>query len=98
MEIKGFDWDVGNSKKCRGHGLTIEEIESIFINEPMVSSNIQHQSNEERYHAIGRTSGGRYAYVVFTFRTSVDGKLIRLISARFMHQKEIDHYEKQTKT
>ena len=97
MEINGFDWDDGNGEKCKKHGITIEEVESIFHDQPYVSSNMNHESEEIRYHAVGKTFTGRYAFVVFTFRNRPEGILIRPISARFMHQKEINHYEKQIK-
>jgi uncharacterized DUF497 family protein len=50
---------------------------------------------EPRQRAIGQTQAGRYVFVVFMFRESDQKTLLRPISARFMHQKEIDHYEKQ---
>jgi uncharacterized DUF497 family protein len=97
MDIQGFDWDDGNREKCKSHGVSLEEVESVFINQPRIFPNIKHNADEERYHAVGRTHDRRYTYVVFTFRESLEGKVIRPISARFMHKKEIDHYEKQTK-
>jgi uncharacterized DUF497 family protein len=97
MEILGFDWDDGNRQKCKSHDMSLDEVESVFINQPMVSPNMKHDADEERYHAIGMTTAGRYAYVVFTIRQNPEGKLIRPISARFMHKKEIAHYEKQIK-
>ena len=30
MRIDGFDWDDGNWPKCAKHGLTKEDIESVF--------------------------------------------------------------------
>lgn len=97
MEIHGFDWDEGNRKKCQNHGLTLEEIESAFRLEPHIMINTRHLSLEDRFHAVGITAKGRYVFIVFTFRSGLDGTLIRPISARYMHQKEIDHYEKQIK-
>lgn len=48
--------------------------------------------------AIGKTLAGRYVFLVFMERV-IDGKTwLRPISARYMHQKEIDHYEKQTQS
>jgi len=76
MEIAGFDWDNGNQEKCKKHGITMDEVESVFNNRPYVSSNLKHHSEEERYHAVGKTFNGRYAYVVFTFRNKPDGILI----------------------
>ncbi|GAA6623292.1 hypothetical protein NUACC26_091170 [Scytonema sp. NUACC26] len=37
---------------------------------------------------------GRHIFVVFTFRKNVDENLIRPISARYMHDKEVQQYEK----
>jgi uncharacterized DUF497 family protein len=49
--------------------------------------------NEPRMRAIGKSRVGRYLFVVFMLRVIDDLTLIRPISARYMHQKEIDHYE-----
>ena len=27
----GFDWDDGNSEKCRKHGMTLEEVEHVLL-------------------------------------------------------------------
>ncbi|MCP1232266.1 MULTISPECIES: BrnT family toxin [Acetobacter] len=48
---------------------------------------------EPRMRAIGRTEAGRYVFLVFMFRTISSQTRLRPISARYMHQKEIDHYE-----
>ena len=97
MIVHGFDWDKGNKAKCLHHGLTLEEIESVFRGHPFVLTNEKHSSLEERFHAVGKTAAGRYAYIVFTFRLRTEETRIRPISARFMHQKEIEHYERQRK-
>ena len=50
--------------------------------------------DEPRMRAIGKTKTGRYLFLVFVFRL-IDGQtLIRPISARYMHQREVEHYEK----
>lgn len=46
--------------------------------------------------AIGKTPEGRYVFLVFMLRKQGAAALLRPISARFMHQKEIDHYERQS--
>lgn len=97
MNVQGFDWDIGNKEKCQNHGLSLAEIESVFHGDLKVMINTKHLSYEERYHGVGKTKQGRYVFIVFTFRSGQSGILIRPISARFMHQKEIDHYENQTK-
>lgn len=38
---------------------------------------------------------GRHIFVVFTLRDRGADRLIRPISARYMHRKEIEHYEEQ---
>lgn len=49
--------------------------------------------DEPRMRAIGTTSAGRYVFLVFMLRT-IDGVTkLRPISARYMHEKEIAHYE-----
>jgi uncharacterized DUF497 family protein len=30
-EVRGFDWDDGNLLKCQEHGMSIAEVESVFI-------------------------------------------------------------------
>ena len=45
--------------------------------------------------AIGKTAAGIYVFMAFTWRQQEVTTLLRPISARFMHQKEIDHYEDQ---
>ena len=97
MEFHGFDWDDGNREKCQNHGLSLDQIERVFRNDLKVMVNTNHLTSEERYHAVGKTEEGRYVFVVFTFRSGTAGKLIRPISERYMHQKEIDQYESQTK-
>lgn len=94
--IAGFDWDAGNLAKCRGHGVSFAEVESLFEGTPRIAPDLKHSSNEDRLLAIGRTAAGRAVFVVFMFRM-VDGTLrIRPISARYMHKKEIDAYEKKS--
>ena len=51
--------------------------------------------NERRFKAIGKTDEGRMIFIVFTLRRRDGALLIRPISARYMHRKEIDHYERQ---
>ena len=51
-------------------------------------------SEEPRMRAIGKTATGRYVFLVFMLR-KIDGQTrLRPISARYMHQKEIAHYER----
>ncbi len=45
--------------------------------------------------AIGKTDAERHIFLVFVLREIENKVFLRPISARFMHQKEIDHYESQ---
>jgi uncharacterized DUF497 family protein len=92
LEVRGFDWDAGNWPKCGKHGVTKGEIEEIFYNSPAVLPDPH--PDEPRMRAIGLTREGRHVFLVFVFRI-IDGKtFIRPISSRYMHQREIEHYEK----
>lgn len=91
--ISGFDWDDGNWPKCGKHGVSRVEIEQVFMNSPAVHAHPTHSIYEERMKAIGRNDAGRMIYVSFTIRQSATGDLIRPVSARYMHRKEIERYE-----
>lgn len=93
MKLAGFDWDQGNWPKCGKHGVSREEIEQVLLNSPAVMPD-PHQ-NEPRMRAIGKTDAERHIFLVFALREIKNKVFLRPISARFMHQKEIDHYESQ---
>ncbi|WP_037082171.1 BrnT family toxin [Neorhizobium vignae] len=93
LGISGFDWDDGNWPKCAKHGLSKDEIESLFENAPAVLRDPE--ESEQRMRAIGIAESGRYVFVVFALR-EVDGRAyIRPISARYMHEREIRRYEQE---
>lgn len=95
MKVAGFDWDLGNRAKCAKHGVTVAEIEGLFRGPVSVFPDPAHSTTEERFKAIGRTAAGRMVFVVFTLRTLRERTLIRPISARYMHRKEIAAYEEE---
>lgn len=92
MKITGFDWDDGNWPKCGKHGVSRLEIEQVLLGEPVVMADPH--PGEPRMRAIGKTEAGRYVFLVFMMRTIKNHSRLRPISARYMHQKEIDHYER----
>lgn len=95
VAIDGFQWDSGNIEKIKKHGLTQDDVEFIFLNEPWVGPDFKHSTEKEnRYIAYGRIEIGRPAYIAFTYRLKEGLNLIRPISARFMHEKEVKKYEK----
>ncbi len=96
MKFDGFDWDSGNRAKCQKHGVSIAEIESLFlVGTPLVGPDVLHSSKEQRFRAVGRTIKKRYLFIVFTLRNNGETLLIRPISARYMHTKEINAHEKE---
>jgi uncharacterized DUF497 family protein len=86
-----FDWDDGNWPKCAKHGLTQADIEAVFLRRTGTTSDPS--EHEIRFRAVGPAIDGRMAFVVFPIR-ELDGRsLVRPISARYMHEKEIRRYE-----
>jgi uncharacterized DUF497 family protein len=96
MTVTGFEWDEGNRRKCRKHGISIGEIEAMFRQSLSVFPDPAHSHHEERFKAIGKGQEGRNILIVFTIRRRRESRLIRPISARYMHRKEVEHYEKET--
>lgn len=91
--VAGFDWDAGNRAKCTRHGVSIEEIESVFQSEVWVFPDVAHSDRETRLLGVGRTAASRFVFVAFTLRVRDGERWIRPISARYMHAKEISHYQ-----
>ncbi len=96
MQVAGFDWDKGNRFKCRRHGVSQTAIESMFRCTVAVLPDPLHSKSEERFKAIGKSHDGRWVFIVFTMRARRGKRLVRPISARYMHKKEVDHYEKES--
>ena len=95
LQFDGFDWDRGNSAKCQTHGLSMATIESLFARPLAIIPDTAHSHEERRFRAIGHTDKGRGVFLVFTLRRKGDEQFIRPISARYMHKKEIEAYEKE---
>lgn len=96
LSFSAFDWDDGNRQKCLKHGVPLADIEDLFARRIAIVPDPEHSSEEDRFHAIGTTSKGRHVFLAFTLRKRGEATLIRPISARYMHKKEIEHYEKET--
>jgi uncharacterized protein len=83
FEVSGFDWDDGNRAKCQGHGVSIAQIEALFVHGPRIAPDPKHSADEDRLIAVGRTSRGRPVFVAFTIRTKDNRRLIRAVTARY---------------
>ena len=93
--VEGFDWDAGNSRKSLDkHDVAQTEAEQVFANAPLVTADVRHSHDEERFQALGETIDGRRLHVAFTLRDAK--RKIRVISARDMNRKERAIYEQST--
>lgn len=92
MQIDSIQWDDGNRTKCQQHGVTLAEIEALFGSDALRVFPDPYPG-EHRLRGVGRTEAGRYIFIVWTVRETDYGRWLRPISARFMHAKEIEHYE-----
>lgn len=88
-----LDWDDGNWLKCQSHGVSIEEIQTVFFGEPYIVQDEKHSTVEDRYLAIGPNGEGRLVFIIFTRRSVGARELVRPVSTRYMHRKEIVRYE-----
>ncbi|MEW6516651.1 MAG: BrnT family toxin [candidate division FCPU426 bacterium] len=90
LDCTEFEWDQGNfEKNWQKHGVKPIECEQVFFNEPLVVTDDEnHSGQEKRYYALGKTDEKRLLFVVFTIR----GRKLRVISARNMNRNERKEY------
>ena len=94
--FSGFAWDEANLSKCQKHGVSSAEVEHVLAHAAtLIVPDLKNSRSEPRYLAIGRTAAGRYAFVVFTPRQIGARILLRPVSARHMHRKEIKKHEQE---
>ena len=92
--IVSFDRDEGNARKNEKHGVSQSEAEQMFFDVKLLMvADANHSADEQRYHALGTTLDGRRLHATFTLRSN--GTRIRVISARDMHRKERQIYERK---
>jgi len=92
--IVGIEWDAGNARKNEKHGVAQSEAEQVFFDPRLlVVADLGHSAGETRFHALGVTIDKRRLHVTFTLR--VEGTRIRVISARDMHRKERQIYDRE---
>ncbi|MFH1970952.1 MAG: BrnT family toxin [Patescibacteria group bacterium] len=95
-KILAFEWNGGNlDKSYEKHGISAKETEEVFVSEELfVLPDKKHSQTEKRHIALGKTQEGKRLFVIFTLR----GKKVRIVSARKMHKKEVEKYEKAKKS
>jgi uncharacterized DUF497 family protein len=89
-----YYWDAGNLEKCQKHGVTVSEIEHTLDTDPFIVPDYEPSEHEDRNIAVGFNRSGRPVLVVFTIRQVGDQEVVRPLSARYMHRKEIERYER----
>lgn len=87
--LEGFQWDDANRRKVVRR-MQLEEAQAAFLGEPVVFFDPRHSAAEPRWYLMNRV-GKRGVFLVFTVR---DNKA-RIISARYMHDKEVKRYAKK---
>jgi hypothetical protein len=83
MATAEFDWDEANIGHIARHGVSPEEVEQAFANDPLAVIAEQERSREQRVLCAGRTNAGRPLQFVYTVR---HGR-IRVITAHTAHKK-----------
>ena len=77
------------------HGVSLAEIEQVLLSDQLRRRRDHlHSGREERVQAFATTASGRHIFVVFTRRHREGMMLIRPISARYMHEFEVDALQK----
>ena len=76
-------------------GFFVSRLNYFFQEKPWIGPDLKHSDLEQRFLALGKDAAGKHMIVAFTFRvvTETGRRLIRPISARYMHQKEVLKYE-----
>jgi predicted DNA binding CopG/RHH family protein/uncharacterized DUF497 family protein len=70
-------WDDGNRSKCLKHGVSTEEVESLFLRPIIILSDEAHSVAEARFKAVGKTAAGRHIFQVFTIREKTGQRYVQ---------------------
>jgi len=81
-----FDWDDANIGHIARHGVTPDEVEQAFKNDPLVMLATQKRGGETRVLCAGLTDAGRALQFVYTLRRG----RIRVITAHTAKKKVRD--------
>lgn len=95
IEYEGFDWDQGNLLHAQQHDISFEVIERVFDQPVLYFLDAKNSTSVKRWIAVGEFESRRYIFVAFTMRVVGAIRLIRPISARYVHRgsKEEKVYE-----
>lgn len=85
-----FEWDDGNRRKNRKHGVEPGDVESLFLGPILFAGRILAPSHPEpRWLLLGKSGPGRNLALIFTRR----GRRLRPICCRAMRREERRLYE-----
>jgi hypothetical protein len=95
QECTGFQRNKHDiQKNGEKHKVSPAEGEKTFFNKPLiVTKDVNHSQEEEKFYALGKTDQDRRLFITFTIRRM----FIRVISSRDMNKKERRIYEKRKK-
>ena len=91
-----FEWDEANKNKIwLKHKVSTGECEEAFSTEYLFKQPDElHSHKESRHILISKTKKARFLFIVYTLRKNK----VRVVSARGMHKKEQDFYEKEARS
>lgn len=91
-----FEWNEANKNKIwLKHKVSTEECEEAFSTEYLFrQSDDLHSHKESRHILISKTKKSRFLFIVYTLRKNK----VRVVSARDMHKRELDFYEKEARS
>jgi uncharacterized DUF497 family protein len=70
-----FDWDDSNRDHIARHGITPEEAEQVYLNDPL-DEDWYEEDGEERFAFLGETDNRRILRLIITMR----GELVRVVT------------------
>src|ERR1700733_14847964 len=89
---------TATERSAKSMAFRLSRLRRCLCTVPVLQPDLKHSADEDRLIAVGRTSTGRPVFVAFTIRTKNGRRLIRPVTARYMHAKEIEAYEKEGAT
>ncbi len=94
MNTLHFEWDEAKAKaNLKKHGVSFEEAKSVFLDDQArMIPDPDHSLGEERFVMLGFSSSLKLLVVCHCFR--VEGRVIRIISARKATRTEAQIYER----
>ncbi len=97
MQINDIVWLDQVVDKIEGkHGVSPEEVEDVFYNDPSyLKAQKGRYKGEDLYYVYGRTDAGRYLFVVFIYKRSRNGLIV---TARDMDPRERKRYGRKRAT